>query len=504
MLNKDATQLELPPGSDLEVAIIGAGFSGLGMAYKLRKSGETNFLIFERESEIGGTWQSARYPGAGCDIPSNLYSYSYAPNKNWTRKFARQQEINRYINDCAKSFGVLPHIRLEHELINAKWDSSSSRWCLETSKGSYTAKALISATGYLSEPKYPDISGLESFEGTLLHTANWDQEIELTGKRVAVIGTGASTIQLVPAIQPLVEQLTVFQRSAGWVVPKHDKVYKGWSRWAMRNIPGYQRVVRRINYWISESHIWFMKNPKRMGIPQKEARDYLEKSVTDPVLREKLRPEHVVGCKRYLFSDDYYPALQQPNVAVETQGIAAIDAQGIITNDGVKHTADVIVMATGYNATKLQFAERITGAHGRSLSEVWSRGQFAYLGMSIPQFPNYFTLMGPNSTVVHTSAILMSELQVDYILNALRHCLLTEIDVQPDIVDGYNSEVQDAIQVGIWNAGCQSWYIDENGKNTAVWPFSIANFRKRSMFFNMSDYATTEKKTQSIHIVFDK
>ncbi|MFK7890787.1 MAG: flavin-containing monooxygenase [Granulosicoccus sp.] len=477
----------------LDVAIIGAGFSGIGMAHDLLKAGEQNFAVFEREAQIGGTWYLNRYPGAGCDIQSNLYSFSYAQNKNWSRKFAKRDEIYNYLLDCATEFGVLPFVRCNHELIKATWDDTSHQWLLETSQGSFAARVLVCGTGYLSEPKFPNIPGIDSFAGTVVHPALWDESIDLDGKRVAVVGTGASTVQLVPAIQPLVSQLDVYQRSSGWVVPKPDKPYAGFTGWAMKNLPGFQSLLRKLAYYNSETHIWYMQRASRMGIPQKEATKHLEKSVEDPVLREKLRPEHVVGCKRYLFSDEYYPALQKPNVQLITDNIESISPTGVVTSDAQERPADVLVLATGYRATNLQFAERVLGASGKTLSETWSAGQYAYLGVSVPGFPNFFTLMGPNSTVVHTSATLMSEAQVNYVVDAVKNMKrsdVSRIDVKPDVVEKFNDEVQEAIRKGIWSEGCNSWYIDENGRNTAVWPFSIPNYKKRAQNFNLREYTT--------------
>lgn len=491
--HKESPATDSNPEVDLEVAIIGAGFSGLGMAIHLSQGGETNFLVFEREEEIGGTWHTSRFPGAGCDIESNLYSFSYAQNKNWSRKFAKREEIHNYLYECAKKFNILPFVKCRHELLNASWDESAKRWNLETSQGNYTAKALVSGMGYLSEPKLPDIPGLDTFAGSTLHTAKWDESIDLNGKRVAIIGTGASTVQIVPAIQPIVKQVDVYQRSAGWVVPKPDKPITGFAAWALRHIPGYQQLARTIAFWISESHVWFMQNPKRMGIPQKEATQHLEKSVKDPVLLEKLRPKHVVGCKRFLFSDDYYPALQNPNVDLITDGIASVGPNGITTTDGVEHPADIIVLATGYQVTKSPFAQRINGVGGQALSDAWSGGQYAYLGTTVPGFPNLFLLMGPNSAIAHTSATLMSELQVKYAVKALQTMKdqgLNRVEIKPDVVEKYNDELQTIINKGIWNAGCSSWYIDENGKNTAVWPFSIPNYKKRTRHFDVSNYTT--------------
>lgn len=478
---------------DLDVAIIGAGFSGIGMARDLLKAGEKNFVVFEREAQIGGTWYLTRYPGAGCDIQSNLYSFSYAQNKNWSRKFAKRDEIHSYLLNCANEFGVMPFVRCNHELIEATWDEASHRWLLETSQGNFSARVLVCGTGYLSEPKFPDIPGVDSFSGRIVHTALWDESIDVADKRVAVIGTGASTVQLVPTIQPLVNRLDVYQRSSGWIVPKPDKPYSGFTGWAMKKLPGFQPLLRKLAYYNSETHIWYMQRVSRMGIPQREATKHLEKSVKDPELREKLRPEHVVGCKRYLFSDEYYPAIQKANVELITEGIESISPAGVVTGDGQERPADLIVFATGYRATKMQFAERVVGASGKTLSETWSDGQYAYLGVSVPDFPNFFILMGPNSTVAHTSATLMSEAQVNYVVDAVKNMKrhdISRFDVKPDVVDRFNAEVQEAIRKGIWSAGCNSWYIDENGRNTAVWPFSIPNYKKRADSFKLSEYAT--------------
>lgn len=481
----------LGPGQDLDFAIIGGGFSGISMAIKLLQSGEKNFLLFERESEIGGTWYANRYPGAGCDIESNLYSLRVSPNKHWSRKFAKRDEIHAYMLDCAEQFGIRAHVRCKHELITATWDDNMHRWVLLTDKGNWTAKVLVNATGYLSEPKYPNIDGLDTFDGPVVHTGAWDNEMDLTDKVVAIIGTGSSAVQAIPEIQPIAKQLNVFQRSAGWVAPKHDKPHGSFEAWAMEKLPGYQRMKRFITFCISESHVWFMRKPKRMGVPQKEVKQHLKKSVSDPVLREKLHPDHVVGCKRYLFSNDYYPAMQEANVNLITGGVQSVVADGIINEDGTQYSADVIVLATGFKTTKSGFAERLIGKTGETLAETWRDGQFAYLGMNVPGFPNMFVILGPNSAVAHTSSTLNMEHQVNCAMKMYRlmeEQNVSSIDIRPEVIDDLNRDIQKAIAGGIWAAGCSSWYIDENGRNTALWPFSTIKFGRMARRVDLSKY----------------
>lgn len=481
----------------VRVAIIGAGFSGLGMAIRLLKSEEDDFLIFERAGQVGGTWRDNTYPGAECDVAALLYSYSYAQRTDWQSTYGKQPELYAYLNDCADRFGVRPYIRFNHELVSARWDENVRRWEIETSQGSYTAQVLVTGSGYLSDPVVPDIKGISGFQGKIFHSSTWDHDYDLDGKRVAVIGTGASALQFVPKIQPKVGQLDIYQRTAAWIGPKSDKPNGKFRQWLFRNVPGVQGFRRGFNQWGREVLAFLLGKPQIAAkTVQGMFEKHLNKSVPDPELRAKLTPDFTIGCKRMLFSNTYYPAIQQPNVELVTDGISEVRANSIVTADGQEREIDAIILGTGFAATERPIARRVINDRGVSLAQTWEAGGMAaYRGTTVAGFPNLFMLLGPNTTLGHSSQTVMIEAQVRYVADALASMGkrgLSSVSVHQDAQIAYNESVQEQLKTTVWNSGqCASWYLDDNGNNPSIWPSFTWKFRKQLKKFDLSAYQVT-------------
>jgi cation diffusion facilitator CzcD-associated flavoprotein CzcO len=478
----------------VHVGIVGAGFAGLGMAIKLKQSGVEDFVVWERDADIGGTWWANTYPGCQCDIPSHLYSFSFALNPDWGRTYAPQPEIERYLQTVTDQYDVRPHIRTSCAMTDARWDDANDRWHVTTEGGDYTADVLIAAPGPLSEPSIPDLEGLDSFEGTTFHTANWNHEHDLTGKRVAVIGTGASAIQAVPAIQPQVEALTVFQRTPPWVIPHRDRPITDAERRIYKRLPPLQRAVRAAVYFGRELLVpGLVYRPQIMNGLQKIAERHLRKQVADPELRRKLTPAYALGCKRILPSNRWYPAVTQPNVDVVTDGIDHVRPDGIVDANGELHQVDTIVFATGFHVTDIRIAHRLTGADDRKLSDVWDGSPRAYRGTAVAGFPNLFFLVGPNTGLGHNSIVFMIEAQVAYVMDALEHMRdgsATRLEVKQHVQDAYNEHLQRKLATTVWNTGgCSSWYLDRNGRNATIWPDFTFRFWGRMRRFDPQAYA---------------
>ena len=475
------------------VAIVGTGFSGLGMAIKLKQQGDDDFVLLERAGEIGGTWRDNTYPGCRCDVPSHLYSFSFAQNPNWSSTFSPQPEILDYLKDCAERFGIGPHIRFDTEVERARWDDDEQRWEIDTSTGELTADVLIAAQGPLSDPSLPAVPGLDSFEGTAFHSAQWDHDHDLTGERVAVIGTGASAIQFVPEIQPQVEQLHVFQRSAPWVIPHRNRPMKRWERALYRVFPPAQLAMRAGIYWARESfvlqfrHRWIGKLLERIPIA------HMKKSIRDPELRRKLTPDYSIGCKRILPANEWYPALAQPNVEVVASGLAEVRPHSVVAEDGTEREVDTIIFGTGFHVTDVPIANRIEGRTGETLSEVWRGSMQAYKGTTVAGFPNLFFLVGPNTGLGHTSIVFMIESQIEYVLGALgtmQRRGAPTLEVKREAQAAYNAEIDEMTEGTVWvSGGCQSYYLDRNGHNSALWPTYTWPFRRRLREFDAAAYA---------------
>ncbi|MFX1762144.1 NAD(P)/FAD-dependent oxidoreductase [Paraburkholderia sp. A1RI-2L] len=479
------------------IAIVGSGFAGIGMAIRLRRMDIETFTLYEAAESLGGTWRDNAYPGAACDVPSHLYSFSFEPNPNWTRTYAPQGEILDYLRHCAHKYGVERHIRYRSRVNAARFDVGRSVWMIEIERDGvlHTVEAdlLIAANGPLSRPALPAIDGLERFEGALFHSARWNHDYALDGKRVAVIGTGASAIQFVPMIQPRVAQLTVFQRTAPWIMPRRDRPIGTRTRWVYRHVPLARRLARAAIYWQLESRaLGFVVDRRLLNAPMKFARNYLAHKVKDPALRAKLTPDHVLGCKRVLLSSHYFPAISQPNVNLVTEPIREVVADGIITADGVHRAFDAIVCGTGFQVNDVDAPFGVTGLNGADLGTAWRRdGPEAYLGTTVAGFPNFFIVVGPNTGLGHNSMIYMIESQVRYIagcIEALRNRRARTMTVRPEVQRAFNTQLQAQLAHTVWTSGCHSYYQTMSGKVTSLWPGFTFTFRHRTRRVRERDY----------------
>jgi cation diffusion facilitator CzcD-associated flavoprotein CzcO len=475
------------------IVIVGTGFSGLGMGIRLKQAGIHDFVILEKASGVGGTWRDNHYPGAACDVESHLYSFSFEPNPGWSRTFAGQREILAYLDRCADKYGLRPHIRFDTAATGASFDERTGSWTVETSRGDrLRARVLVSAIGGFSRPSYPDIPGLASFAGKVVHSARWDDSYPLEGKRVGVIGTGASAIQIVPAIAPKVAELHVFQRTPPWILPKLDRAIPEEERERFRRVPALQKLARAQQYWLRELFaIGFVKNPAILKLASRLALRYLEAKVPDPTLRAKLVPDYTMGCKRILPSNDYYPALNRENVELVTEGIQEIRPGGVVTRDGRERALDALVLATGFTVAEFVLPFPMTGRRGRDINEAWRDGAEAYLGTTVSGFPNFFVIFGPNTGLGHNSMIHMIESQLNYTMSAIetmRARGLELVDVRPDAQARYNERIHARLAKTVWNTGCTSWYQTRSGKNTTLWPGFTFEFRLRTRRFDPADY----------------
>jgi cation diffusion facilitator CzcD-associated flavoprotein CzcO len=480
------------------VVIVGAGFSGLGLAIQLKRHGVEDFVVLERAAEVGGTWRDNTYPGCACDVPSHLYSFSFAPNPEWSHHFAPQPEIWQYLRWCVARFDLGPYIRYGCEVRAAAWDEEASRWCLTTSQGPLTADVLALGQGPLSEPSLPDIPGLDRFPGTLFHSARWDAAHDLTGERVAVIGTGASAIQLVPHIQPRVDRLFLFQRTPPWIIPRQDRPIAGWRRALFRRVPLAQRLARYGIYWQRElGALALVYRPQLVRAAQKQSLRHLTSQVADPELRAKLTPRYTMGCKRILLSDDFYPALTRPTVEVVAERIREVRGSTIVTADGAEREVDTVIVATGFHVTDAPIAARVRGREGRTLADVWRDGPRAYLGATVAGFPNLFLLIGPNTGLGHTSMVFMIESHLAYILDCLRLMEAQGVqafEVRPEAQAAFNEEIDRRMRGTVWTSGCMSWYLDAGGRNATLWPGFTFEFRRRTHRFDPAAYALTPRQ----------
>ncbi|MEV6070650.1 NAD(P)/FAD-dependent oxidoreductase [Nocardia sp. NPDC052001] len=477
------------------IAIVGAGFGGIGLAIKLREAGFEDLVILERADDLGGTWQANTYPGCACDVPSHLYSYSFAPNPNWSRMYGRQSEILEYLRAVAVEHDVLRHMRFGVELLDARWDDADSRWRIETSAGPLTADFLISATGVFAEAKYPELPGLETFEGKAFHSLHWDHDHDLTGQRVAVIGTGASAVQFVPEIQPLVEKLLLFQRSAPWIVPRMDRVTSGVERYLLDRIPLAQRLIRGGFYSAIEAFGLISLVDRRFRHPYEAlARWQLQRQVRDPELRAKLLPDYVIGCKRAIFSDAYLPALDQPNAEVVTEAIAEVRPHSIVLRDGTEHPVDTIIFGTGFTSIPTAY-DRYIGIDGRSMAQLYDKEPQSYLGVAVSGFPNFFCTLGPFGAAGNQSAIFMIESQITYIVDAL--ITLSDrgarrVQVRLRAQQAFLAEMAHRSTGTVWlTGGCQSYYTTADGRNAGLYPNWSFEYRRRTAKFDSANYEVT-------------
>ncbi len=479
----------------VHVAVLGAGFGGLCAAIQLKRAGIEDFVILERAGEVGGTWQANTYPGAQCDIPSILYSFSFAPNPRWSRLYPYQEEIREYLRDCVRHFGLTPHLRLRHEVEEATWDERARRWHVTTAHGSWRARVLIAAPGPFSSPSVPDFPGLDRFRGRVIHTAEWDHGHDFAGERVGVVGTGASAVQVIPRLQPEVAAMTVFQRTPTWIMPHPDRSMTGLPQRVFDRAPVVQRLARAGFDLVQEAMVpGLVFRPALLKGAEWLGRAHLRRQVRNPELRAALTPGYAFGCKRPTFSNTYYPALAAPNVDVVTGGIHEVTPHGIVTADGTTHELDTLVLATGFRMTGHPMFGRIHGRGGRSLREVWQGEPRAHLGTVVHGFPNLFLLLGPNS-VTYTSQIITIEAQVRYVLGALR-CMrdaeLSDVEVREDVQRAFVARTDRGLARSVWNTGgCRSYYLTASGRNFVFYPGFARQFRARTRAFDPAEFHTT-------------
>ena len=479
---------------DYNVAIIGAGFAGVGMALRLKRDGEESFVVLEKSSRVGGTWRDNVYPGAACDVQSHLYWFSFEEQPDWTRLYPPQPEILSQIERMVNRRGLAPHIRFRAEVAEAAWDDAERFWRVRLASGdTLTARVLIAAWGQLNRPSFKGIEGVESFAGEWFHSARWRHDISLAGKRVAAIGNGPSAAQFIPEVAPIAQHLEVFQRSPAYVVPRLDRAFTNEERQQFMAEP--DRLFANRKQFYDEHETWY--GAMRQNHPTAEefkaiARAHLEAQVHDPELRERLWPDYTMGCKRIVIMDDFYPVFNQPNVTLVTERIARVEPKGIRTADGALHEFDVIIYGTGFETLSFQGPVEIYGRNHRSLRDFWKGGPEAFLGMAIPGFPNLFYLYGPNTNLGHNSILLMLECQFDYIAQALRAMREHEaegLEIRPEVHQRFNRELQEILAGSSWAASCASWYKTPDGRVTNNWSGSVEDYKKATARFEPEDYA---------------
>ena len=476
------------------MCIVGGGFSGLAAAIELRRAGVNDLVILERAASVGGAWRDNTYPGCACDVKSRLYELRAAPWPDWSRTYSGQEEIRTYLERVVEIFGLDPYLRLETELISAQWDGERLVWNVQTSRGELLADVLISACGGLTEPLIPEIPGAGNFRGKMMHTARWDHDEDLAGKRVAVIGTGASAIQVIPALAPVVEQLIVCQRTPAWVLPRNDHPVSGRQRRLFERIPIWQALRRSAVSWMNEAQLLsFTKQGAFRALGERIARRHLRSQVSDPQLRSLLTPTYAMGCKRILVSDDYYPALMRPNVTV-APGLRSMTNSGVVTEDGVERPVDAVVWATGFAVLEPPLANRVTGRDGRLLADALRSTDYAaYRGTAIHGFPNLFILQGPNTGLGHSSVVLMSEAQIDHVIDALESGQILEVTEDSQL--RYVKSIDQRLSTTVWQqGGCRSWYQNGNGRNVALWPGSTHAFARMMSRFDSSAYRVSYRE----------
>ena len=480
----------------VDTVIVGAGFGGIAAAIKLRERGISDLMVVERAGDLGGAWRDNTYPGCRCDVQSNLYSLSFAPNPRWTDTFSAQAEIWSYLDDVATRFGVRERIWFGTDVLDVSFDEAGATWRLSTSTGEITASHVVLATGGLAEPKLPEIEGVETFAGDLMHSARWDHDVTLAGRRVGVVGTGASAVQLVPKIAPEVSRLTVFQRTPGWVLAHPGHRVRSATRRLYELVPLAQRAARAFDYWTRELLVLaFVRDPERMRRGERMAMEHLASQVSDPELRERLTPRYTMGCKRVLLSDDYYPALVRDNVSLETRAIDHVEPRGVVLDDGTLVDLDVLICATGFHVTDNPMGSRVHGRDGISLADAYDADlPHTYLGSAFPGFPNLYMLTGPNTGLGHSSMLLMIESQLAYVTDAIARSTAMRgalVEPRPQAARAWTDAIEATLPSTVWGTGCTSWYLNEQGRNPTIWPGFTFTFRRATRSFRVADHVVT-------------
>jgi len=479
---------------DTFIIIVGSGFGGLGMAMRLKQKGIQDFVVLERAQDIGGTWRDNVYPGVACDVPSHLYSFSYLPKADWSRVYSPGGEIWEYLRECVRRTGLPPHIHFGAEMLNARWDEAGRRWQVETPQGIWRGRYLVTATGVLADAHIPGIPGIESFRGRAFHSARWDHSVSFEGKRVGVVGSGASAIQIVPEVAKVAGEVVVFQRSEPYIIPRPDRAYTEAEKRMFARLPDAMKALRSDIFWTGEYAF-----AQRRAVPafvaeaRKLALDHLAVQVPDKALRESLTPNYEIGCKRVLISNDYYPTFRQDHVTLETSALARIDDGAAVAASGARYELDVLVFATGFEAVKPPVAYRVNGHGNVNLAAQWEQGMQAYDSIAISGFPNLFMLLGPNTGLGHHSMVYIIEAQVDYILGALDYASAKGIEVieaRPEAEDAYVAQLQRRSAGTVWvEGGCKTWYRDpKSDRLTVLWPDFAYAFRDENGTFHPAGY----------------
>lgn len=475
-----------------KLLIIGTGFSGLAAAIRLQQEGEDDFLLLERSHEIGGVWRDNTYPGCACDVPSHLYSFSFAPNPEWHHYFARREEIQQYLKNCVERFQLKDHIRFNQEMTRAEWNEPTGEWRVETVSETYYARFLVLATGNLSEPAIPELSGLEAFAGETFHSARWPSNFSAKDRKIAVVGTGASAVQFIPQIQKVAKSVTVFQRTPAWILPRIDHAISSRTKDLFRTLPVLQKLIRLKIYLKLEFAVLAFLNPRLMKKAQEKALTHLRSQVSNEKLQQALTPRYVMGCKRILLSDDFYPAMAQSNVALVTNGIQEVRPDGVLDSHGVLHPADTLIFGTGFVTKESPMAGRIFGSQRASLSSVWNGSPQAYLGTMVSGFPNFFLMNGPNTGLGHSSMVYMYEAVAEQLVKALSYMRKNQadiIEVRSMAQEVYSHQVASQMRTTVWETGgCQSWYLNSKGKNSSLWPGYSFRFRQLLKKFQPSAF----------------
>lgn len=479
---------------DASIIIIGTGFSGLGMAIKLKQSGRDDFLILEKQQEVGGCWRDNTYPGCCCDIPSHLYSFSFESKSDWSKKYPLQNEIYEYIKSCASKYDLYRHIQFGQEVKEIRFCDETSLWHVHLKDGSQRiARFVIAGKGPLHVPSLPNIPGIDQFAGESFHSSQWRHDIDLTGKRVAVVGTGASAIQFIPQIASKVKSLHVFQRSPGWIVPRPDRYYRGIEKALFKWLPFWQKLYRQSIFYNHEMRVslldeksFYHKQAEKMALK------HLESTIEDPEVRKQLTPDYALGCKRLLISNDYYPTFNRSNVSLINSGVKEIKPQSLVASDGRDVEVDVIIWGTGFEAADPLDKGFLFGPGGKDLFERWdTEGAQAHKGVSVAGLPNFFFMVGPNSGLGHNSMILMIEAQIKYVLQCLDYVEQHDVklfDVRRDVQDQYNEQLQENTHGRVWESGCQSWYLNKHGQNTTVWPGYVMGYQQQMRKLKPHEY----------------